>query len=65
MNFKYLITDGAPYCLKVGKALKTEFPDLQHIVCLCHNLHLVAEDIRKTNVKGNKFVSLLKRSLIK
>ncbi len=42
-NFKFLVTDGAAYCLKVGRLLKEEFVEMKHVVCVCHNIHLLAE----------------------
>lgn len=64
-RFKYLVTDGAAYCLKVGKKLKELYPQLKHIVCLCHNLHLVAEEIRKSSILANKLISNLKKATCK
>ncbi len=60
-NFKFLLTDGAAYCLKVGKILKDEYSDLKHIICACHNLHLVAEEVRKNSNLANSFISDLKK----
>ncbi len=35
------------------------------MVCLCHNLHLVAEEVRKQNPLANSFISELKKILCK
>ncbi len=64
-NFRFLVTDGAPYCLKIGKVLKSKYDGLRHIVCICHNLHLLCEDIRKRFFLANDFVVKLKKALIK
>ncbi len=64
-NFKAIITDGAAYCIKLGKELKKFFGNVKHVVCLCHNLHILAEEIRKKNNNANSFISELKKSLIK
>ncbi len=64
-NFKFLITDGAAYCLKVGRMLKDDYPQLRHLVCFCHNLHLLAEEVRKINARANLFIAELKKSLVK
>ncbi len=64
-NFKVLITDGAPYCVKLGKDVKKYFNDVKHVICLCHNLHLLAEEIRKQNLLVNLFIVELKKCLIK
>lgn len=59
------MTDGASYCLSIGKELKLIYPDLKHIVCICHNLHLLAEEVRKLNPFTNTFVAKLKSVTIK
>ncbi len=64
-NFKFLVTDGATYCLKVGRLLKDEYVEMKHIVCVCYNIHLLAEELKKKYNNTNEFVSLLKKSLIK
>ncbi len=64
-NFMFLLTDGAPYCLKVGRILKEEYSNLKHIVCACHNLNLLGEKIRNMSPIANEFVTLLKRTLRK
>jgi hypothetical protein len=38
-SFKYLITDGAAHCLRIGKELKNNHQNPKHKVCVCHNLH--------------------------
>ncbi len=64
-NFMVFVTDGAPYCLKIGRELKKLYFNMKHIVCICHNLSLVAEELRNQNQLANKFVSELKHILNK
>ncbi len=64
-RFKAIVTDGSAYCLKLGREIKKLFGDVKHFVCLCHNLHLLAEELRKNNEIVNLFVSELKKILIK
>lgn len=45
-QFKVLITDGATVCRKVGKIFKEKY-GVKHVICLCHNLHNLAETVRK------------------
>ncbi len=63
--FKALVTDGAPYCVKLGKMIKNFYPDVKHINCLCHNLNLLAEKLRLDCGVVNLFISELKHILIK
>ncbi len=51
--------------LEIGKDIKKYFGDVKHVVCLCHNLHLLAEEIRKKNDIINTFIAKLKHVLIK
>ena len=64
-KFKYLITDGAAYCLSVGRELKLNYTSLNHLVCFCHNLHLLAETIRSLCSSANEFISKLKAATVK
>lgn len=45
-NFRLLVTDGAAYCIKLGKIIKSIVPSLLHVTCLAHNLHNLSEKIR-------------------
>lgn len=64
-NFKLLLSDRAAYCLKVGRILKTSYPDLKHVTCICHGLHNFAETLRNRSPAVDKFVSEMKRILHK
>lgn len=41
-----LVTDGAPYMIKAGDALKPFYPNMVHVTCLAHALNLIAEKVR-------------------
>lgn len=45
-NVLLLVTDGAAYMKKAGSALQTLYPNMQHVTCLAHAFHRVAEDVR-------------------
>ncbi|KAG0438741.1 hypothetical protein DMUE_2891 [Dictyocoela muelleri] len=55
----------APYAIKAAKNLKDLFPNLKHVTCLCHVLHLVCEKLRNISPVINLIASDLKRVLIK
>lgn len=64
-NIKLLLSDGAPYALKVGKLLRELIPHLKHVTCLCHAFHNICETIRNDSPNVNKVVSYFKKVLIK
>lgn len=51
------ISDGAPYMLKAGQALKAFYPKLFHITCLAHGIHRVAGEVRHEFRIVNKLIS--------
>lgn len=63
--FKLLLSDGAPYCLLVGKLFRKRFPLMKHVVCVCHNLHNLCQTIQKNNAVANQLIVLLKQCLRK
>ena len=46
-RIQLLVTDGSPVCLAAGQKMKLMYPNMRHVVCLCHNLHLLAETMRE------------------
>ena len=60
-----LVTDQAPYMIKVGKSCKVLFPYLLHVTCLNHALNLLCENIKKDNPLTIKLISQMKGSLSK
>lgn len=63
-NFRLLITDQAPYCIRLGKLLKNEFVELKHITCLVHAIHNVSAVVKENNQFVNTFFIELKKSLL-
>jgi hypothetical protein len=45
-HFDAIMSDGASYCIRMGKILQTIFPEVIHITCVCHGLHRISEKIR-------------------
>lgn len=60
-NFKLLISDKAAYAVKVGKLLKSIYPEMKHITCLCHGLHNFASFIKEKNKLCEEFEILFKK----
>ena len=58
-NFRLLLTDAAPYCVKTGKILKEVISTLKHVTCLAHALHNLAETIRSLCPGINECIALL------
>lgn len=42
-NILFFVTDAAPYMIKAGKTIKVLNSKCQHLTCLAHALHRVAE----------------------
>ena len=61
----FFVSDGAKYCLKAGKILKSIFPKMIHTTCISHALHLAFEDVRKKYPKANNCIASLKAVLSK
>lgn len=59
------VTDAAAYCLKAGRGLKTLFPNLIHVTCVCHGLNRVAEKVRYSYPKVDKMVAEIKKIFVK
>lgn len=59
------ITDAAPYMMKAAQHLKIFYPNMNHLTCVVHGIHRVAEKIRDTFPMVDKFISLLKKVFLK
>ena len=59
-KFFLLLSDAAPYMIKVGKILKKTYPKLLHVTCLSHGIHRVAEDIRAHFPNVNTMIGAVK-----
>ena len=64
-NLKLVISDVAPYDVKVGKLLKSIFENLNHVTCFCHMLHRICKFIRSVNKRLDYFIAEFKRFFIK
>lgn len=64
-KLKLIISDAAPYAVKVGKLLKILIPEVKHVTCLAHMLHRVAEDLRERSLNADKTISLIKKIFVK
>jgi len=40
-----LLSDGATYMVKSGKAIKIFYSEMEHVTCLAHDLHRMTEEI--------------------
>jgi len=60
-----LLSDAAPYMVKAGKAIKVFYSKMEHVTCLAHALHRVAEEIRKNFPKVDQLISNCKKIFLK
>ena len=51
--------------VKTGKFLKELFSDVQHVICVVHVLHRLAEFVRSENLIADEFCSLMKQLLFR
>lgn len=59
------VSDGAPYMLKSGRDLKIFFPQLHHILCICHGLSLVSEVAMDYFADVNRLIASVKQIFCK
>jgi hypothetical protein len=60
-----LLSDAATYMVKEGKAIKIFYSKMEHVTCLAHALHRVAEEIRKNFPKVDQLISNCKKIFLK
>ena len=61
-NFLVFVSDAAAYMKKsYENGMKTLFPKMIHVTCLCHALHNVADGARKELTVADKFISCSKK----
>jgi hypothetical protein len=60
-----LVSDGASYMLKAGRALHVQYPKMIHVTCVAHGLHRVAEEIRAKFVDVDHVISNVKKVFLK
>ncbi len=63
LNFKLLLTDKARYCLSAVEKLKSSYPSMKHVTCVCHGFHNFAETVRNNCLGISKFISIFKKLL--
>ena len=59
------LTDGAAYCVKVGKCLEELYPNILHCLCLAHGLNRVTELVRYSFPKVDKLIDEIKKNFVK
>ncbi|RWS21713.1 uncharacterized protein B4U80_07221 [Leptotrombidium deliense] len=65
-KLKLMVTDQATYMLLAVSVMKQgSYQHLNHITCLAHAAHRVADTIREAFPKVNKFISNMKKVLLK
>lgn len=63
-NFLMLVTDGSTVMLEAGTFLKEHFPNLLHITCFIHILHLVAKTVQDNYPGVNELITQAKVSFL-
>ena len=62
---KVFLSDGATYMVKCGRDLKVFYPDLVHIRCVVHGLHLVCEKAQEKFPDVNRLIASVKSIFVK
>ena len=60
-----LVTDAAPYMVRVGKNLKTIYPNLISVTCIAHAIHRLCEKVRDLFPDINSLVSSSRKIFFK
>lgn len=64
-NILLFLSDAAPYMIKAGRGIKIIYSKMEHVSCLAHGLHRVAEEIRKNFPKVDQLISNVKKIFLK
>ncbi|KAE9529999.1 hypothetical protein AGLY_011461 [Aphis glycines] len=64
-NVLLFLSDAVPYMVKAGKNIKAFYSKMEHVTCLAHSLHRVAEEIRKKFPEIDAFISNVKKIFLK
>ena len=56
-KLELILSDQASYMLKAISNLKILYPNVKHVTCIIHALHLVCELLRNENQDVNEYVS--------
>jgi len=63
-NILLFLSDAAPYMVKAGKGIKIMYSKMEHVTCLAHGLHRVAEEVRKCFPKVDQLISNVKKNFL-
>lgn len=64
-NVLLFVSDAAPYMVKAGKNIKALYSKMEHVTCLAHGLHRVAEEVREHFPKVDALISNVKKIFLK
>lgn len=64
-NVLLFVTDAAPYMVKAGKNIQALYSKMEHVTCLAHGLHRVAEEVREHFPKVDALISNVKKIFLK
>lgn len=64
-NILLFVSDAAPYMVKAGKNIKALYSKMEHVTCLAHGLHRVAEEVRRHFPKVDALISNVKKIFVK
>jgi hypothetical protein len=62
---KLIVSDQAPYAVKLEKLMLDSIPGVKHVICPCHLLHRLCEETRGRSNKLNFVCAEIKRLLVK
>src|SRR5699024_1410761 len=62
-RIRLLVTDSARSMRTCGQLLRKDFPDVKHLFCVVHKVHLAVKVLQKLNKVANKFIGQLKQIL--
>lgn len=62
---KVFFSDSAPYMVKCGRDLNVFYPDMVHVRCVAHRLHLVCEKAQETFPDVNRLIATMKMVFVK
>lgn len=59
-NVLLFVSNAAPYMLKAGKNIKALYSKMEHVTCLAHGLHRIAEEVGEHFPKVDALISNVK-----
>lgn len=64
-NVLLFTSDAAPYMMKAANTLKAFYSKMNHITCVAHGLHRVAEEVRGKFTNVDRVISSIKKTFRK